>query len=288
VLPDSHSPSGFSSALLQSGNKPNLTVENARTWTAGFDIDTRGWGGGLLISATYFDVLFENRLETPGLGVDVLNDPALADLVTRGADAAQIAAACASGQNLRGTNAACLQSGVNIIIDGRTSNRQSLKTRGIDISSTYERRWSPGTLKLRLDGTYLLDFTQQEGPSSPAEQLLNTANNPINIKMLGSASWQQPRWGATVGLNFQNHYKDITSDPPRTISSYTTCDAQLRYNFDPFGVGPLQNTLLELNAINVFNKSPPFLNNSVARLGYDQENADPYGRLISIQVRKSW
>jgi outer membrane receptor protein involved in Fe transport len=89
-------------------------------------------------------------------------------------------------------------------------------------------------------------------------------------------------------VNFQNHYKDITSDPPRTISSYTTCDAQLRYNFDPLGAGPLRNTLLELNAINVFNKSPPFLNNSIARLGYDQENADPYGRLISIQVRKNW
>ena len=40
--------------------------------------------------------------------------------------------------------------------------------------------------------------------------------------------------------------------------------------------------------INLFNKSPPFLNNAVAQLGYDQENADPSGRLVSLQVRKNW
>jgi hypothetical protein len=26
----------------------------------------------------------------------------------------------------------------------------------------------------------------------------------------------------------------------------------------------------------------------VAQLGYDQENADPLGRLVSLQVRKTW
>jgi outer membrane receptor protein involved in Fe transport len=72
------------------------------------------------------------------------------------------------------------------------------------------------------------------------------------------------------------------------VSSYTTFDTQLRYELAPFSTSFLQNTRLELNAINVFNRTPPFLNNSIASLGYDQENADPTGRLLSIQLRKAW
>jgi iron complex outermembrane receptor protein len=106
--------------------------------------------------------------------------------------------------------------------------------------------------------------------------------------MHGRLSWQQRRWGATLGVNFQNHYMDTLSEPNRTVQSYTTLDTQLRYELAPFATNFLQNARIELNAINVFNASPPFLNNQVASLGYDQENADPYGRLLSIQVRKTW
>jgi iron complex outermembrane recepter protein len=101
-------------------------------------------------------------------------------------------------------------------------------------------------------------------------------------------AWQQVRWGASLGINFQNHYRDIVSEPNRDIRSFTTFDAQLRYMPPTFGSSWLDNTLIELNAVNVFNSSPPFLNNGVAGLGYDQENADPTGRLLSIQVRKNW
>jgi len=72
------------------------------------------------------------------------------------------------------------------------------------------------------------------------------------------------------------------------VKSYTTFDTQLRYELAPFSTNFLQNTRLDLNTINVFNVSPPFLDNSIAGLGYDQENADPYGRSVSIQVRKTW
>ena len=94
--------------------------------------------------------------------------------------------------------------------------------------------------------------------------------------------------GGTLGINFQNHYVDTVSEPNRPVSAYTTFDTQLRYELAPFGDSFLSNTRLELNAINVFNQSPPFLNNAIAQIGYDQENADPYGRLVSLQVRKTW
>jgi outer membrane receptor protein involved in Fe transport len=291
-LVDKTSPGGFSPVLIESGRNANLTVEHARSWTAGFDIDSREWIPGFTLSATYFNINFRDRIQQPIIGpkvlANVLNDPSLAELITRNPNPALMADLCARGQYYGGTSVDCRQFPATAILDIRSQNWESVRTQGVDLSTIYERSWSPGTLKLRLDGTYLFDFTQQEGRNAPAVKVLNTPNYPIDIKLRGTASWHQPRWGATLGVNFQNHYTDTASDPHRNVRSYTTFDAQLRYDLAPFSTGLLQNTLLELNAVNVFNVSPPFLNNQIAGIGYDQENADPDGRLLSLQVRKTW
>ncbi len=288
VLADKSAAQGASKVLVESGKNAALTVERARSWTAGLDIDARKWAAGLTFSATYFNIDFRNRIESPLYGPDILNDPSFANLVIRNPTTALINAVCSSGAYLLGGAGACTQYSPTAILDLRIQNMERVSTQGIDFNASYDRAWAAGNLKLSLDGTYLLRFTQTAGPDSPAQQLLDTQNNPINLKMHGTLAWQQRRWGAALGVNFQNHYRDVASEPHRAVSAYTTFDTQLRYELAPFSTGVLLNTRLELNATNLFNQGPPFLNNQVAGLGYDQENADPYGRLISIQVRKTW
>jgi iron complex outermembrane receptor protein len=286
-VPDNSTPHGVALALFEVGNNPDITVERARSWTAGFDIDATHWIPGLTFSATYFNINFRDRIQGPSFSLNVLNDPAFASFVTRNPTAAQTDAACSQGTFLNpGTS--CAASGATAIIDVRNRNLASVRTSGIDLNTFYERRWAPGTLRIRLDGTYLVDFTQQAFADAPATQLLNTQNNPMNLRLRGMLTWQQVHWGTSLGINFQNHYRDIASEPSRNVRSFTTFDAQLRYAPPTFGSSLLENTSLELNAVNVFNSSPPFLNNATAGLGYDQENADPTGRLLSIQVRKNW
>jgi iron complex outermembrane recepter protein len=287
-LLDKTSPIGVSNVLVESGKNPSLTVERARSWTAGIDVDARAWANGLTFSATYFNIDFRDRIENPAFGPNILDDPVFASLVTRSPTAGELASACAQGRFFSVTNTPCPLSSVSAILDLRLQNMQRVSTRGLDFNTSYTRAWTPGVLKLSLDGTWLFRFTQQEEAGAPQLQLLDTQNNPINLKMRGSLSWQQRRWGGTVGINFQNHYRDTVSDPNRPVSAYTTVDTQLRYELAPPGNSFLANLRLELNASNVFNSSPPFLNNAVAQLGYDQENADPYGRLVSLQVRKAW
>ena len=72
------------------------------------------------------------------------------------------------------------------------------------------------------------------------------------------------------------------------VAAWTTIDAQVHYEVGRNEGGWLDGVRLELNATNLFNRAPPFLNNQIALLGYDQENADPYGRLLSVQIRKNW
>lgn len=285
---DKSSAAGYSRVLVESGKNASLTIERARSWTAGFDIDPKEWIAGLTFSATYFNIDFRNRIEEPAYGANILNDPSFVSFIVRNPGAALLSFTCSQGMFVSSTGGTCLQYPAGAIIDLRIQNLQSVRTQGLDFNTTYQRSWSIGTMKLGLDGTYLFHFTQKEGPNVPPAELLNTQNNPINLKMRAQLSWQQPRWGATLGVNFQNNYTDTGSQPTRNVWSYTTFDTQLRYEVAPYSTGYLQNTRVTLNAINVFNVSPPFLNNQIVGIGYDQENADPYGRLLSIQLRKTW
>jgi outer membrane receptor protein involved in Fe transport len=288
TLLDTASALGAANVLVESGKNSSLTVEHARSWTTGIDVDAREWANGLTFSATFFNIDFRDRIENPAFGPAILDDPAFASLVTRNPTAGQLASACSQARYFSFSAVPCTSSGPVAIVDLRIQNRERVNTRGLDFNTSYARAWAPGVLKLSLDGTWLLRFTEQEASGAAPQQLLDTQNNPINLKMRACASWQQRRWGGTLGINFQNHYMDTVSEPHRPISAYTTFDTQLRYELGAASNGYLANTRLELNAINVFNKSPPFLNNAVAHLGYDQENADPLGRLVSLQVRKTW
>jgi outer membrane receptor protein involved in Fe transport len=121
--------------------------------------------------------------------------------------------------------------------------------------------------------------------------IVSTQSNPINIKARGSASWTRRGFGVSTFVNFQNRYRDTLSVPNRGVSPWTTIDLQLSYETtgDTLDtLGWLGHTQFVLNAQNVFNVNPPFLNNSAVGLGYDQENADLYGRMVSFEVRKRW
>jgi len=102
-----------------------------------------------------------------------------------------------------------------------------------------------------------------------------------------TAGWQYRGWGTLVAANFTNSYRDIASVPQRRIDAWTTVDLQLRYDFPEDSHPWLQGVRIELNARNLFNVDPPFLNNQAVDLAYDQENANPYGRVLSLQVRKT-
>ena len=68
------------------------------------------------------------------------------------------------------------------------------------------------------------------------------------------------------------------------IDSLTTLDLRLRYQ-TPDDAGFLGGMEFALNAVNVFNQSPPFADNVS---GYDAVNFQPLGRVLSLSVRKKW
>ena len=287
TLPDSTSPQTGTRTLVWGGNNAALREEHAESWTLGLDLTPRQLPG-LSIGLTYFAIAFQDRIHNPAFSATILNDPRYAPIVTRNPSATLIDYVCRHALYFSGTTADCINLPVGAIVDLRLRNSAMLLTHGVDFNGRYEREAARGKLRFALDGTWLMGFSLADQPNSPLTSLLNTQNNPVNLRLRGSLGWDRGRFGLTGVINFTNNYHDSASQPNRTVASWTTIDAQLRYDIPAHDRSWLENTRLELNVENLFNVSPPFLNNQIVGLGYDQENADPYGRMVSFALRKNW
>jgi iron complex outermembrane receptor protein len=279
-------PAGYTNTLIWSGNNATVRPERANSWTTGLDFTPQAVPG-LSLGITYFRTLFKDRIQSTLYTPTVLNDPGYAAIVTRNPTAAQINYICSHSLYREGTVSDCMAAPIGAIVDLRVRNLAQLLTDGIDFNSRYQRPTSFGKLEFGVSGTWLRNFSEAQTPDEPLVSLLNTQNEPINLRLRATAGWQYRGWGTLVAANFTNSYRDIASIPQRRIDAWTTVDLQLRYDFPEDGPAWLQGIRLELNARNLFNVDPPFLNNQAVDLAYDQENANPYGRVLSLQVRKT-
>jgi outer membrane receptor protein involved in Fe transport len=269
------------------GSNPNLRPETARNWTVGTDFAmpvVPNWS----VSLTYFDITYANRITDARLTPDALFTPRYAWLFTQNVTPAQLATACQQTMFLQGTAQDCINTGATIIADNRLRNIALLKTNGFDVISKFATDNRAGHFDFGLNATYLLRYSQSNTPTSPLENIVSTQTNPINFRARGSAAWDRRGFGVAGFVNFENSYRDTISVPSRGVSPWTTIDMQLSYQTPRDAFGWLGNTRVALNVQNLFNVNPPFLNNAAVGLGYDQENADLYGRLVSFEIRKRW
>ena len=285
LLSDPSSPTGLTTVLARYGTNADLRPETARTWTLGTDLAFKSVPG-LSVSLTYFNVNYSNRIDSAQFGHDVLSLPSFNWLVNRNVTSAALNDACANSVFLgQGT---CQSSSATVILDNRLRNIALLRTDGLDLLGRYSFENRAGKFDLGLNGTYLFAYSQANTPGSPLENIVSTQNHPINIKARGSASWARRGFGVATFLNFENRYQDTLSVPNRGVSPWTTIDLQLSYETTEDTLRWLGHTQFVVNAQNLFDVFPPFLNNNAAGLGYDQENADLYGRMLSFEVRKRW
>lgn len=284
-VPDPLSPSGSAPVLLWFGKNADLREETATTWTWGTSI-TPPATPGLKLGLTYFDIELEDRIQTIPSVVTFLEDPLFSDIVTRNPTSAERETVCSRGAFL-GDPDDCRNAPIAAIVDARIANTAMTRTSGVDMLGSYEMQSRFGAFTLRLNATYLLDFEEARLRTSPRVDLLDTQHNPIDLRVRGTLSWQHLGFGAAAYVNYADSYADTASEPNRTVGSWTTLDLQLSYDTRAHDKSLLADMLFSLNVQNVFEEDPPFLNNSNG-VGYDEENADPLGRFVSLQIRKSW
>ncbi len=290
VLSDPRSSTGRSLVLVEQGSNPNLKQETAKTWTAGFDLAPDFLTGSTL-SLTYYSIDYENRIAQPGADnpLAILVDEAeWAPVITRNPSSAQIAAICNS-PDYQGSVPACLASSPAAIIDGRLANLATTRTTGLDLEAHDSLRSAWGGFDIGVTANYVFKFDQAVTDTSPAMNIVNTAANPLALRLRGMIGWSRegpgsPGPGLDLAINYTGGYDNPGSTLVPTVSPWTTVDARAFYRARP-GAGWLSGMEISLNAVNVFNHDPPFVDD---QFGYDVYNVQALGRVVSADITKRW
>lgn len=287
ALPDPASPSGFTNALLIRGNDPDLQPERATSWTLGIDYRA-GTKNGLHAQLTWFDIDYRDRIASLASAIQIffVNRAVYAAVIDDSPDPAQVAAYYASPyfQPSGGIPASAIQA----TIDARTQNLASQRMRGIDFDLGYRMPLAGGTAELGAGGTYIVAFRQRLTATAPELSVVDTIGNPPDLRVRGRASWNDGPLGIAAFLNYTDGYRNNTTTPVSRVASWATLDLQLSYRIA--GDGAFGGLALTLGATNLLDADPPrtpFVLGT-RTVGYDGENASPIGRLLSIQVTKTW
>ena len=290
VLPDPRAPSGRSLVLVEQGSNPNLKQETAKTWTAGIDF-ALPFVVGSTFSLTYYSIAYDGRIVQPGADnpFAILTDEReWAAVITRNPTPAQIQAVCNSPY-YQGLVSSCLASSPAAIIDGRLANLSATKTTGLDVEAHDSFSGALGTVSLGVTGNYVFKFDQAVTDSSPATDIVNTVENPLALRLRGTIGWyregpEQPGPGIDLAVNYTGGYKNPDSTLVPDISPWTTVDVRVAYRTRQ-GMGWLSEMEFSLNATNLLNRDPPFVD---VVYGYDANNVQPIGRVLSADVSKRW
>jgi outer membrane receptor protein involved in Fe transport len=284
ILPDGASQK---LVLLEVGGNHNLRPETAKSWTAGLDLEPPQIPD-LKISVTGFDTRFTGQIAQP-VSDDIYNaltNPIYAPFIravnpANPTDLALVKSLLA--QSTSATASLFPAEAYTAIVDARFLNTGGLHVRGVDLSVRWGLAVGDDRLDLTGAATWLADYERRVTPSAPWAELAGTAGQPARVRAQAAATWTHRDLAATFGLNFVDGSR---AESGRAIAAWTTADLQLRWR--PTWSAPFAQGLdLALSIRNLFDTDPPFYD-APQGIGYDPANADPLGRVISVQLTKRW
>jgi iron complex outermembrane receptor protein len=279
---------GMTNSMVVFGGNPNLRPEKARTWTVGLDFSAQSLPE-FHASATYYDIRFSDVVTDPEFSVnieDALHQEAILGpaIIQRNPSAAlvQQLAATPGFANLFGIDLGT----IGAIVDSRVHNLSIQRTSGLDLDAAWANRTAIGNIELGLNGTYIVRFDNEFTSEAPAVSILNTAYNPVNLRMRARAVIRSGGLTFASFVNYTNSYSvDKTAAAP-PIAAWTTVDATVKYLFNA-DRGPLADLALLVAVTNLMDRNPPFVLNQVG-INFDGANANALGRMLSVQLSKRW
>ena len=302
-FPDPLSTAGVTPVLLVGGTVPDLTPEEAITWSVSVDYRP-SFADWLSISTSYFDVDYTDRIENPAPGIDVFsvleNEERYPGILVREPTQGEIEDLLALDTdgfffNLSGVpwdmNPQTLLASIpNIaIFDGRIRNISLQGYRGLDFAVNVDLATEIGDFQVSFDGTYTLDNERKVTPTSPPIELLNDVGKPVDFRFRSGLTYSTGPYTGFIAANYTDGYGNSFGSPGDSINSWTTVDLSFRFDGDKLvKPGVLDGVSASITVQNLLNEAPPLFPQALNGLFYDPANADPLGRQIFIRASKAW
>jgi iron complex outermembrane recepter protein len=144
-------------------------------------------------------------------------------------------------------------------------------------------------------GSRLLNNSIEAAALQTSLPFVNTIAEPTHWRVRGTLQWARNEFASSVTINYANAYENTLFSPSQPIGSWTTLDAHFSYDSGAVASSLVRNLNVTLSVQNLTNRRPPFVQIPPADIQaggnavpYDGTNASAVGRLIAVQVTKSW
>lgn len=315
-------PFGLANSALMLGSNPNLTPEEAETWSIGASFRHEGFNIGL----TYWDITYDDQIIFPGsiaaygagpagpagnyggwgALVIPINNPATcdnSDITTadpnlqpflEGLNYDFVAAGGSFGAEASLKDDFCK---VNVVVDSRIQNLGSVEMNGIDFNTSYTHALGDVNLVAQLALTYYLsnDISVQKG--SPAEEHIGELFDPVSVfEMQGTAGLTALWRGFDANLTLR-YLDEMTATaqvedngetlaPDKDLSAYTQFDLSLGYSAEfserRFGLRGWRALVV---VTNLTDEEPDYFTSSGDPPGsWSHKYGLPFGRTYSAQL----
>ena len=279
--------SASATALVSTGGNRLLKPEKSRSWTAGFDYSP-ATVKGLLVSATYFDIDYKDRVVTPVPDfTTALNDPQYAPFFAMSPSAVAQSALIANTNLFYNDVGTYDPTKVIAILYDQYTNATAQTAKGVDASVRDTFPVKVGDLSVFANATWL-NLRQQTLITQPMRTLSGKIYYAPKFRARGGLSWRWDGLSASSIVNFISAETDTAATPLQPVASWTTVDGTVSYAFGS-GSGALSRVKLALSATNLFDKVPPRTHSQASTLPqFDPTNASIIGRFVNLTISKAW
>lgn len=308
LIPISNPATGTSNvfARTQGGNN-DLQPEEATTFSIGADWNP-SWLEGLQASITYYNIDYRGKIVTIGDQASTF----LATPANRAAFAAYITPApqpstCVEG-NVSTYNpvyrdlinrgypipfSATPYCSLVAYLNGQAQNLGTVEQDGIDLNVRYEFDTPIGQLSSGVAWTEILNLKQTLSPTSGLLDVLDTLNNPVSRRVRGNLGWRWSDLSANLFVNYVGSYLNTAPitvngvrQPVAEIPGWTTFDANVSW-FAPEDAMPwVRGLRVSVSVQNLTDEDPNVV--LTGNNAFDGQQANPYGRIWSLEVTKSF
>lgn len=284
-VPEPASPTGRTNVLALIGSNPDVGPEEADTWTVGA-VFAPPLLPSLRMDIGYFDIAYRDRISNLGTDyMSFLGNRALYGALITDNPTPSVLDRYYRDENFRnpfGIPAA----NIGAIVDGRTLNLSSVYMSGLDFDIGYGFDLGSTAISAGVGGAWIFHARQQITPTAPVADVISTIGNPIDLRLRGRLALTRGPWSGAAFVNYVNGYRNTAVVPSEPVASWTTLDAQIGYDAGRL----IRGARLSLSISNLFNRRPPYVQNAniFSASGFDPDNASPVGRLIALQLVKSW